>query len=191
MSGSFSTASENTLEAGLSNTDAPKPGWLTDIDGEGVGLLEKGLGCTLPESKQETGFRLAPLAPRSIPMKRIPAAEQTREQLRALKATWDSAGTVQLGAAGDAVDPLGSLGGRVRDRIGRERYERADGEAKGYRNGYRPGRIKTASSRSSHSPTDCPARGKRAIHPEHLGDKPRAIVGTEQPVFIPRYERTS
>ena len=34
--------------------------------------------------------------------------------------------------------------GEVRDRIGRERYERADGEAKGYRNGYRPGRMKTA-----------------------------------------------
>jgi hypothetical protein len=29
MSGSFSTASENMLEADLSNTDAPlKPGWL-------------------------------------------------------------------------------------------------------------------------------------------------------------------
>ncbi len=38
----------------------------------------------LPESKQESGLRLAPSAPRSIPMKRIAAAEQTREQLRAL-----------------------------------------------------------------------------------------------------------
>ena len=37
-----------------------------------------------------------------------------------------------------------ALEGEVRDRIGRERYERADGEAKGYRNGYRPGRMKTA-----------------------------------------------
>jgi hypothetical protein len=30
------------------------------------------------------------------------------------------------------------LEGEVRDRIGRERYERADGEAKGYRNGTGP-----------------------------------------------------
>jgi len=37
-----------------------------------------------------------------------------------------------------------ALEGEVRDEIGRERYERADGEAKGYRNGYRPGQMKTA-----------------------------------------------
>ena len=39
-------------------------------------------------------------------MKRISAPEQTREQLP------HSAGTVQLGAAGGAADPGGSLGGR-------------------------------------------------------------------------------
>jgi putative transposase len=37
-----------------------------------------------------------------------------------------------------------ALEGEVRDEIGRERYERADGEARGYRNGYRPGQMKTA-----------------------------------------------
>jgi hypothetical protein len=37
-----------------------------------------------------------------------------------------------------------ALEGEVRDEIGRERYERADGEAKGCRNGYRPGQMKTA-----------------------------------------------
>jgi putative transposase len=37
-----------------------------------------------------------------------------------------------------------ALKGEVRDRVGRERYERADGEAKGYRNGYQRGRMKTA-----------------------------------------------
>jgi transposase-like protein len=36
-----------------------------------------------------------------------------------------------------------ALQGEVRDKIGRERYERADGEAEGYRNGYRRGRMKT------------------------------------------------
>ena len=37
-----------------------------------------------------------------------------------------------------------ALEGEVRDEIGRERYERAEGAAQGYRNGYRPGRMKTA-----------------------------------------------
>jgi putative transposase len=37
-----------------------------------------------------------------------------------------------------------ALEGEVRDRVGRERYERADGEAKGCRNGYQRGRMKTA-----------------------------------------------
>jgi putative transposase len=36
------------------------------------------------------------------------------------------------------------LEGEVRDRLGRERYERTDGEPAGYRNGYRTGRMKTA-----------------------------------------------
>jgi hypothetical protein len=35
--------------------------------GEGLGLLENWLGCTLPESQQEAGFRLAPLARREHP----------------------------------------------------------------------------------------------------------------------------
>ena len=30
------------------------------VAGEGLGLLENWLGCTLPESRQEAGFRLAP-----------------------------------------------------------------------------------------------------------------------------------
>jgi hypothetical protein len=38
--------------------------------------------------------------------------------------------------------------GEVSDRIGRERYERADGEAKGYRNGYRLGRTPSPSRRT-------------------------------------------
>ena len=37
-----------------------------------------------------------------------------------------------------------ALEAEVRDEVGRERYERADGEASGYRNGYRTGRMKTA-----------------------------------------------
>jgi transposase-like protein len=37
-----------------------------------------------------------------------------------------------------------ALEGEVRDRLGRERYERTEGEPTGYRNGYRMGRMKTA-----------------------------------------------
>ena len=37
-----------------------------------------------------------------------------------------------------------ALEAEVRDEVGRERYERADGKASGYRNGYRTGRMKTA-----------------------------------------------
>ena len=37
-----------------------------------------------------------------------------------------------------------ALEGEVADVLGRERYERGDGEQAGYRNGYRPGKVKTA-----------------------------------------------
>src|SRR5271163_616364 len=37
-----------------------------------------------------------------------------------------------------------ALEGEVADVLGRERYERGDGEKSGYRNGYRPGKMKTA-----------------------------------------------
>ena len=79
-------------------------------------------------------------------MKRISAPEQTREQLRALiegrLGTAPERSSLVLLAARLILEE--ALEGEVRDRIGRERYERADGEAKGYRNGYRPGRMKTA-----------------------------------------------
>jgi putative transposase len=79
-------------------------------------------------------------------MKRISASEQTREQLRALiegrLGTAPDRSSLVLLAAWLILEEV--LEGEVRDRIGRERYERADGDAKGYRNGYRPGRMKTA-----------------------------------------------
>ena len=37
-----------------------------------------------------------------------------------------------------------ALEGEVSDVLGRERYERGEGEKAGHRNGYRPGRMKTA-----------------------------------------------
>ena len=79
-------------------------------------------------------------------MKRISAPEQTREQLRALiegrLGTAPERSSLVLLAARLILEE--ALESEVSDRIGRERYERADGEAKGYRNGYRPGRMKTA-----------------------------------------------
>jgi len=79
-------------------------------------------------------------------MKRIAAAEQTREQLRALLdgrlGTAPDRSSLVLLAARLIVEE--ALEGEVCDKIGRERYERADGEAEGYRNGYRRGRMKTA-----------------------------------------------
>jgi putative transposase len=79
-------------------------------------------------------------------MKRISAPEQTREYLRALiegrLGTAPARSSLVLLAARLILEE--ALEGEVRDEIGRERYERADGEAKGYRNGYRPGQMKTA-----------------------------------------------
>ena len=79
-------------------------------------------------------------------MKRISAPEQTREHLRGLiegrLGTAPDRSSLVLLAARLILEE--ALEGEVRDEIGRERYERADGEAKGYRNGYRPGQMKTA-----------------------------------------------
>ena len=90
-------------------------------------------------------------------MKRISAPEQTREQLTAPERS-----NLVLLAARLILEE--ALEGEVRDRIGRERYERADGEAKGYRNGYRPGRMKTAEGTvefSAPQVRDTPERSSR------------------------------
>lgn len=79
-------------------------------------------------------------------MKRISAPEQTRERLRALidgrLATAPDRSSLVLLAAQLILEE--ALEGEVDDALGRERYERTEGEAQGYRNGYRPGRMKTA-----------------------------------------------
>src|SRR4051794_36277324 len=79
-------------------------------------------------------------------MKRVAAPERTRERLRALMdgrlGTAPARSNLVLLAAQLIVEE--ALEAEVRDEVGRERYERADGEASGYRNGYRTGRMKTA-----------------------------------------------
>ena len=84
-------------------------------------------------------------------MKRVAAPERTRERLRALMdgrlGTAPDRSNLVLLAAQLIVEE--ALEAEVRDEVGRERYERADGEASGYRNGYRTGRMKTAEGWSS------------------------------------------
>ncbi len=67
--------------------------------------------------------------------------------------------------------------GEVCDKIGRERYERADGEAAGYRNGYRRGRMKTAEGMMEFSAPqvrDTPAPFVSAIR-ESLAGRTQAL----------------
>ena len=79
-------------------------------------------------------------------MKRVAAPERTRERLRALMdgrlGTAPDRSNLVLLAAQLILEE--ALEAEVRDEVGRERYERAEGEASGYRNGYRTGRMKTA-----------------------------------------------
>jgi transposase-like protein len=79
-------------------------------------------------------------------MERISAPEETRERLRALidgrLGTAPERSSLVLLAAQLILEE--ALEGEVSDALGRERYERAGGEAQGYRNGYRRGRMKTA-----------------------------------------------
>ena len=79
-------------------------------------------------------------------MERLSAPERTREALRALM-------NGELGTAAGRSDLVRlalrliveeALEGEVSDVLGRERYERGEGEKAGYRNGYRPGKLKTA-----------------------------------------------
>ena len=77
--------------------------------------------------------------------KRVPASQQTGERIDALLAH---------GSEGDVRSELIRLGVRriveealeaeVEDRLGRGYYGRGDEERRGYRNGYRPGRLKSA-----------------------------------------------
>ena len=79
-------------------------------------------------------------------MERLSAPERTREELRALM-------NGELGTAAGRSDLVRlalrliveeALEGEVSDVLGRERYERGEGEKAGYRNGYRTSKVKTA-----------------------------------------------
>ena len=79
-------------------------------------------------------------------MERLSAPERTREELRALM-------NGELGTAAGRSDLVRlalrliveeALEGEVSDVLGRDRCVRGEGEKAGYRNGYRPGKVKTA-----------------------------------------------
>ncbi len=89
---------------------------------------------------------MAPAASREHPDAETIAPERTREELRALM-------NGDLGTADGRSDLVRlalrliveeALKGEVSDALGRERYERGEGEKAGYRNGYRTGKVKTA-----------------------------------------------
>ena len=77
---------------------------------------------------------------------RVSATDRTRERLEALidgrlTTAPERSDLVRLAARLILEE---ALEGEVRDRLGRERSERAPGKPTGYRNGYRMGRMKTA-----------------------------------------------
>jgi Arc/MetJ-type ribon-helix-helix transcriptional regulator len=81
------------------------------------------------------GFRFAPAALREHPMtQRIAVAEKTRERLRALIDGRVGTGADRSDLVRMAVQLIVEevLEGEARDKLGRERYERAEGEASGY-----------------------------------------------------------
>src|SRR5262249_36608543 len=77
---------------------------------------------------------------------RLPASQHTREELRAL-----IEGRLSTASAKDELVKLATrliveeaLEGEAGDALGREYYEHGAQPGQGYRNGYRPGRLKTA-----------------------------------------------
>ena len=79
-------------------------------------------------------------------MERLSAPARRREELRALMSgdLGTAAGRGDLARLALRLIVEEALEGEVSDVLGRERYERGEGEKAGYRNGYRPGKMKTA-----------------------------------------------
>lgn len=79
-------------------------------------------------------------------MERIPASERTRERLQALM-TGESEpadGRSELVRLAARLIIEEALEGEARDAVGRDYYARGAALGAGYRNGYRPGRVKSA-----------------------------------------------
>jgi len=79
-------------------------------------------------------------------VERIPASERTREKLKALMEGRSEAedGRSELVRLAARLIIEEALEGEARDALGRAYYARGGGPGAGYRNGYRPGRVKSA-----------------------------------------------
>ena len=79
-------------------------------------------------------------------MDRIPASERTREKLKALMEGRSEAagGRSELVRLAARLIIEEALEGETKDALGREYYARGAVPGAGYRNGYRPGRVKSA-----------------------------------------------
>ena len=82
----------------------------------------------------------------SSPMERIPASERTREKLRGLMEGRSEVedGRSELVRLAARLIIEEALEGEARDALGRDYYARGAAPGVGYRNGYRPGRVKSA-----------------------------------------------
>src|SRR6188508_1428058 len=103
---------------------------------------------------------------------RLPASQHTREELTAL-----IEGRLSTASAKDELVKLATrliveeaLEGEAGDALGREYYEHGAQPGQGYRNGYRPGRLKTAEGRMEYSAPQIAGRDEpfRSAIREHL-----------------------
>src|SRR6266849_7802535 len=109
--------------------------------------------------------------------RRLPASQRTREELTSL-----IEGRLSTGSAKDELVKLATrlvveeaLEGEAGDSIGREYYEHGSRPGQGYRNGTRPGRLKTAEWFIEYSAPQIAGRDEpfRSAIREHLKGTPR------------------
>src|SRR5436190_17174314 len=110
---------------------------------------------------------------------RLPASQHTREELTAL-----IEGRLSTASAKDELVKLATrliveetLEGEAGDALGREYYEHGAQPGQGYRNGYRPGRLKTAEGRMEYSAPQIAGRDEpfRSAIREHLKGHTQAL----------------
>ena len=117
------------------------------LPGEVLDLLEKGSGmhsCSEPNTRDAGWRRRQEEHPRWEP--RIPASEQTHQRLEALLKGGVADGDARTELFKLAVRKIveEALEAEVSDALGRGYYESGAEPGRGYRNGYRRGRLRTA-----------------------------------------------
>src|SRR5215813_1089601 len=96
-------------------------------------------------------------------MERIPASERTREKLRGLMEGRSEVedGRSELVRLAARLIIEEALEGEARDALGRDYYARGAAPGVGYRNGYRPGRVKSAEGAIEYSAPRSPTAASR------------------------------